>query len=103
MKLVNLTPHPVRLCGLDIQPSGQVARVSTTEVVVDNIDVDGTNVPILSVEFGEVVGLPEPEDGTIFIVSALVAQAARRSDVMSPGRLVRDPEGRVIGADGLIR
>ena len=53
----------------------------------------------------EIVGLPEPEEDVILIVAKAVADAspAGRGDLMSPGRLLRDAEGRVIGCDGLTR
>jgi hypothetical protein len=52
--------------------------------------------------FGNIVGLPEPKDGTVYIVSAMVREAARdRIDVFSPGSLIRDDAGNVVGCDGL--
>lgn len=47
------------------------------------------------------VGLPEPEAGTVLIASAMVADAVRRPDVMSPGELVRNEAGQPIGCKGL--
>ena len=35
------------------------------------------------VTFGDIAGLPDPVAGTLYVVSALVAQAARRVDVVS--------------------
>jgi translation initiation factor 2 gamma subunit (eIF-2gamma) len=92
MTYINLTPrvvavatgawranHPVPGWGLiSIPPSGDVARCTATSLV------------------GEVVGLPDPIEGTIFIVSALVRLAVpHRTDVASPGPgdLVRDAGG----------
>jgi hypothetical protein len=50
---------------------------------------------------GEVTDLPAAEAGVLLVVSALVAGAAKRSDVYSPGELIRDAGGNVIGARGL--
>ena len=59
-------------------------------------DVDG--IPVYVTTFGEVVDLPEEEEGRYYIVSALVRAAAPgRQDLLSPGDPVRDGEGRVIG------
>ena len=55
------------------------------------------------VTFGEVTGLPDPVEGTLYIVSALVRSALpARTDLASPGDLVRDAAGAVIGCKGLI-
>jgi hypothetical protein len=55
--------------------------------------------PIEAVEahYGNVEGLPSPRDGVIYIVSGMVASAAPRDDVFSPGELERDEGGRVVG------
>jgi len=45
---------------------------------------------------------PEPQEGTIFIVSALTAQAVPdRQDVFIVDDAVRDDQGRIIGARAL--
>ena len=97
---VNLTPHRmVVVDGPTIEPSGEIARIDTSHEVVDLID----GVKVYATVFGEIVGLPDPVEGVTLIVSALVAMRAGRDDVMSPGQLVRDSEGRVIGCEGFIR
>jgi len=103
MKFINLTPHDVVVILADgasktFNRDGTVARVNQTASVVQIVD----GVSISTVRFGDVVGLPEPVTGTMFIVSALVksALAGRRTDVVSPGDLVRDANGNVIGCKG---
>lgn len=97
---VNLTPHIISVVDVvAIAPSGVVARVTSTTKVVGVIN----NVTISRVEFGEVIGLPAPEDGKVFIVSMLVRTAVpSRTDVVSPGNLVRDSAGNPIGCDGFV-
>ena len=51
----------------------------------------------------EIAGLPDPQEGVVYIASAVIAADVRRPDVLSPGRLVRDDDGAVIGAAGLVR
>ena len=105
-QIVNLTPHVLVLVvdeneSLEYQPASRPARVSSFEEPVGNL----FGVPTLAVKFGEITGLPEPQEGTLFVVSAMVATVARatgRTDVASPGRLVRDGQGHVIGAGALI-
>lgn len=100
---VNLTPHALNIHTgngvVTLAPSGTVARVATVNEEVD--DVGG--IPTVRTSFGEVTGLPEPVEGTVFIVSGMVASAAPRGDVMSPGDLVRDESGRPCGCKGLRR
>lgn len=105
MKLLNLTPHPLTLVGengtLTVPPSGQVARLAVTRTACAPVTVDGVTLPVSRTTLGEIVNLPAPAPGVILVVSALVAEAAARADVMSPGELLRDSSGAVIGARGL--
>ena len=109
MRIVNLTPHPLNLMpeGPDgptvtIPPSGLVARCAVDRVQVDTVTVDGIAVPVNQTRFGEVSDLPNPQPDTIYIVSALVAQAVPdRQDVFIVDDAVRDEQGRIIGARAL--
>ena len=109
MKIINLTPHPLNLMpeGPDgptvtIPPSGLVARCAVDRVQVDTITVDGISVPVNQTRFGEVSDLPDPQPDTIFVVSALTAQAVpEREDVFITDDAVRDEQGRIIGARAL--
>lgn len=101
--LINLTPHTLNIVAadgsiVDIQPSGNVARVASSSAVVATIN--GINVTAST--WGEVTGLPAAEEGVILIVSRMVKdRVADRADVMVPGAPVRDAEGKIIGASGL--
>ena len=103
MKFINLTPHDITVFK-DTWPdrttfakSGIIARVTQNTTVVQC--VDGIN--ISTATFGPVVGLPGWTAGTLFIVSAMVKSASTgRSDLVSPGELVRDDSGNVIGCKG---
>jgi hypothetical protein len=103
VELVNLTPHVINVQGVsgevrEIPPSGVVARVSESSEVVSEIE----GIALFASVYGEVVGLPEPKEGSLFIVSALVKSAVQgRSDVVSPGALVRDANGQPVGCKGL--
>ena len=109
LNIVNLTPHALNLMpeGPDgpvvtIPPSGQVARCAVDRVQVDTVTVDGISVPVNQTWLGEVSDLPEPQEGTIFIVSALTAQAVpERQDVYITDDAVRDDAGRIVGCRAL--
>jgi hypothetical protein len=68
----------------------------STELVdrVDGIDLSRAT-------FGAVDNVPEIVHGTYYIVSMLVRSAlSYRYDLVSPGELVRDEKGNVIGCKG---
>jgi hypothetical protein len=116
IRLVNLTPHELVIFDaksdsvvLRVPPSGVVARVSTKEVQVGTIN----GVPLLKTEYGNVENLPEPQENTIYVVSALVLQAlqasgVKREDVVAPNTgpsslgAVRDSQGRIVGVKSFI-
>lgn len=114
MNLVNLTPHAINFVWenpqceyetlLTVEPSGIIARVSAKTVMVDAIRLPSFSMPITATEFGEIEGLPAPEEGTVYIVSSLVAQKCKdRNDVFIPNESVRDSQGRIIGCKSLGR
>jgi hypothetical protein len=111
MTLINATPHSITLVSREgveqdskkqfiaeaeaveilreIPPSGIIARVSMVNSPAGEID----GIPIESVIYGEIEGLPESQEGVYYIVSGLVAAAAAkigRVDCLAPGALVRD-------------
>ena len=69
MKFINLTPHKVVLnSGEVFLPEATPVRISTSYTPF----IDG----VCEVKFGQLVGLPEPQEGVVFIVSGMAAQAA---------------------------
>ena len=103
MTFINLTSHDINevTTGLTIPASGRIARVKSSTIKV----AEHQQVPIYSSTFGAIEGLPEPQPNIIYIVSALALHAvpADRLDVVSPGSLQRNPEGRPIGCCGFRR
>ncbi len=108
MRLVNLTPHAVVIetatGTVTAPPSGTVARCAEVRTPVGTVTVYGHEVPLVAQGFGKVSDLPAPETGTIYVVAALVAQAAtERTDLAFPTDFVRDDQGRIIAARALAR
>jgi hypothetical protein len=98
---INLTPHAINemATGTTFAPSGTVARVNQTLTPAGDV----AGVPTFRRDFGEVVDLPAPQPGTVYIVSALVADACPdRGDLVSPGELVRNDAGQPVGCRGFI-
>lgn len=104
LTFVNLTPHAITIKNDEvdfvIEPSGMISRV-TAELVES--DTKG----IFVQTFGNVEGLPEASDNTIFVVSGLVlsALAGSRKDVVAPmtTKAERDEAGRIVSVPGFVR
>lgn len=71
------------------------------EIVGGDVIPTSVTLAVSRPTLGEITGLPPSREGVIYVASALVAEAAHRRDVFSPGELIRDEEGRVVGARGL--
>jgi len=117
MQYVNLTAHVLNIhradgSVMDVPTSGLEARVDSDHEVVR---VDENGVERLLPSYGGVVlktlgrdgqvvaqGLPAPRDGVELVVSGMVASAAPRADVSSPGPLVRNDQGQPVGCRGLL-
>lgn len=105
MEIINLTPHVINVIYGDngqityreFKPSGQVARVKTEQKIVREIE----GIAVVKTVFNEIEGLPPAEEGKIYLVSSLVAQAvAGRDDVVAPDTgptAYRDDSGKIIG------
>ena len=78
---------------LVIKPEGTPARCTVKREIAFIADSVSVNKSV----FGEVVGLPEPIEGTWYIVSRIVAEAAQRSDLLVPDETVRNSEGQIVG------
>lgn len=108
MKFINLTPHVLNVVDdtgntiLSVAPSGTVARVTTQQTVAFRLgDID-----VVRTVFGDVDGLPSPQDDVVYVVSTLVLQALKangvvRNDVVapdtSPNSVVRNADGQIVG------
>jgi hypothetical protein len=101
MKFVNLTPHDITVIvdgkTIVFPKTDKVARCKTATTHVNNID----GIPIYATRFGDVMDLPPMEENKMFIVSALVKDREyTRQDLVSPGNLIRNADGVVVGCQG---
>jgi len=107
MKYINCTPHTINVFApengeqiMAVDPSGAVARVEVQPIYC-SID-DATGIVYFTQNIGEIINLPEPEDDTMYIVSAQVRLALPgRLDLASPGEEIRNEAGQPIGCIGL--
>lgn len=99
MNYINLTPHSIRLNdGRVFDASGNIARVSS-------VHSDFVN-DLCDVTFGPITGLPEPQEGILYIVSGVVASAAGRTDVVAPATGHKDcvrENGQVVSVPGFVK
>jgi hypothetical protein len=104
VKIVNCTPHTINIkreddSFLKVPPSGTIARVSSKQSIAERLN----GFVVYNTKFGEVENLPDPEEGTIYLVSRVLLTSLNgsRSDCFSPGNLLRDEKGQPIGCQGL--
>lgn len=127
-EIINLTPHAVIILRDDAEgtvvgftgvgsatkegkfshvaeylPTGNVARASQKDEPVGELRIkNGVNVPLITTVFGEPTDLPAPEEGTMYIVSIITAQAAKASgrvtsDLLITSDPIRDAGGKIVG------
>jgi len=104
--MINLTPHVIVLRGADgsehsFPPSGTVARVSTTDEVVDYFPIYG--VEVVTTQYGEVTGLPD-EDVPCLVSAMVLERVKNRKHVYAPdtgSTAVRNDSGQVVAVTRL--
>ena len=108
IKIKNLTPHDVVL----VNDKGKVVktfpkcetplRVSQINEPAGSLEFEGFKIPLTKIKYGEVENLPEKKADIVYIVSALICQACPdRNDFYIPNELVRDKNGKIVGAKSL--
>ena len=101
--IINLTPHDLNIVHGDlitiVKAENTPARVSSKVEVIGYLN---NGIPLYDTVYGEVIDLPQPQDGVIYVVSRIVKNCVPdRKDVLVPGNLLRDDKGNVIGCNGL--
>lgn len=99
MQIINCTPHEVKLNNGETFPiSGNVARVMS--------GFEETEKGFFKVVYGQVINLPEAKADTLYIVSAMVANATDRMDVIVPATghpdTIRNEKGQIVSVPGFI-
>ena len=99
LQFINCTPHDIVLNnGMIIKASGIIARVSNKFSEFDNK-------LCCNVSYGDIENLPAPEEGKVYIVSAMVLSATNRKDVVAPAtghpECIRD-KGLIVSVPGFV-
>jgi len=108
--IINLTPHTIKLNnGKTFPPSGTIARVSAKFTNVTSPELLQDEIYVYKVEYGDIEGLPEPEENVLYIVSAMVLEAGKRigrNDLIAPAtghpEAVRNEQGQIISVPGFV-
>ena len=92
VQYINATPHAINVNGVIYAKTDLLARVK--EEYSEIIDGECTAV------YGQVEGLPEPQQGVKYIVSAQVLQACNRKDLVAPATghkdVQRNEKGHIV-------
>lgn len=107
LNVVNLTPHTITI----VINASETSITSSGLARVEAMPGCPLTEPWLFTApvWGEVIGLPDPQADTIFIVSAIVAARCEgREDVFSPGTgpqdgAIRDAKGQIKAVTRLIQ
>jgi len=84
-------------------------RAAQKDVPAGEIQLErGISVELISTEFGEVSGLPEPQIDTYYVVSVVAANAAKAqgrstTDLLLVADTVRNAGGQIIGCQKFAR
>ncbi len=107
--IINLTPHKINIVDeegdvIKVFESEGVARAAQKDVKIGMLE----GIQIIETEFGEPIDLPEYDQGTYYIVSAITAKAASLSgrntrDLLLTGKTVRNSDGQIIGCQALAK
>jgi len=76
--IINKTPHKVTLVtesgNIDFPPDAEPARVSVTDHEVDSLQLGEVSGSIVKASYGDVTGLPEPNDSPDIKIFYLVSK-----------------------------
>lgn len=108
-EVINLCPHEVTLVvgdrTISIPPSGVVPRLDEKTVPTIPVVIDGVAIPVVKVEFGDVVGVDPaalPVDAVLIAGPLIAEQLARHlgrtvyAPDTGPNSAVRDNAGRIV-------
>ena len=102
-KFVNLIGHDITISGYGTLPKAdKPCRVETEQMIIGKL----AGVPIVKTEFIKLVNLPEPEEGTYFIVNRIAMDYIPflREDIFcvdTGPTAIRDENGQVVAVTQL--
>lgn len=106
MKILNYTAQNIKLFHKNVIitfKSQGIATIFRNETIGDAVAIDGQQVEITDANSGRIVGLPEPKENTLYIVSSAIRMRNDRKDLISPTNFVYNFKGEIIGCRNFIR
>jgi len=116
-EIVNLTPHPFHIYEskhhvdvtkdkpiVTVQPSGRVARARAEIIKLGELTYKGVTLPRVVNIHQDVLNVPPPRPGTIYLVSYLVAvRLSGRPDIFAGASFVYNDKKKKVGIRSLCR
>ncbi len=103
MKIINLLPHTITdvTTGISYPTSGMIIRAESTGYKL----LGYKDVQVTKYEYKLTSKLPEPKPNTLYIVSNMAMNAipADRKDIVGPGPVEKDENGKPVGCRGFRR
>jgi len=100
-ELIGVAPSLMRRV-MRFPPSGILPRCRVETIPAGEILSSEGIIPLTKTKMGEVENLPEEKEGTIYIVSRIVAEALpQRKDLYFPNESVRNEKGQIVGCRSL--
>lgn len=104
VKLVNLTPHEVRIRGKNEEgkeqviclPPSHTAGIIASESHADTLEVSGVQIELIRRSYLKPKGIPPRARNTLFIVSEKTALMHPREDLVVPVHVRKSRSGRRI-------
>lgn len=103
--MLNLTPHAIvirtDMGDTVVPPSGDIARVTTVDTVVDTYK----GIPVVSRQFGDVTGVPADVNQPILVSAIVMAALVGRPNTYAPdtgATAIRDDKGHIVAVTRLV-
>lgn len=116
LNILNLTPHKIVVYSQDeeqilltIEPQkNEEGKPLFLRAEVNQEPLPPLNgFPVHLNSYGVVEGMPDPKEGTVYVVSQITATAlkaaGRADDVYIVDKTVRDSDGRIVGCKGFAK
>ena len=91
MEIVNLLPQTFQVGKRIILPSGVYCRCEYSDIPESVVD----EIPITTRLHGSIINLPPPDPNKMFLVDHVVRRVSPRSDLLSPGKVIKQESGIV--------
>lgn len=104
MNIINKTKHPINVYRDGVLVTSYYSESPSAECREETRVIGEANgIPLAITNYGEVTGLPEQSEGILYLVSTMIRNALpNRTDLATPGGLVRNEIGAVIGCEYFI-